>query len=390
MPESVNRVMEAISELRTEVEKKTADVGKIKKIEDALEAYETKNQELVKELETKKNQAAEFEEKLANFEKDLLRPRTGADKKELSEEVKSFDKLVKQGEKAMTVEEMKYLRTNSGQEGGFLVPIDYSKEIIKGITEISPLRSLARVRPTTGNEVHIPKRTTLLTGSWAAEGETVTATNSRYGLEKIVVHKMMVPVQITHEQLADAAFNMESEILADVQEEFARLEGAGFITGTNVGQPEGILTNASLSYTATGVDGALTADSIIEMAAQIKTGYNLIYLFNRKTRKDIRLLKDGNGQYIWQPGLGQGNPATLNGLPYVEVPDMPDVGSATYPIAIGDWRRSYTIVDNISMQMIRDPFSLATSGKVQFTFYKRVGGQVTLKEGIYKLKCSVS
>lgn len=389
---SVKQVMEAITELRTEVETKTKDVGKIEKIEAFLDEQEKKNQALTKELEAKAAKQAELEEKLANIEKDLLRPRTaaGTDEKVKSEAVKAFDKLVIEGKEAMSPEEFKYLRTNSGQEGGFLVAVDYVKEIIKGITEISPMRSLARIRSTNGNEVHIPKRTSLLTGAWVGEGKTGTASNSRYGLEKIVTHKMLVPVEMTHEQLADAAFNMESEILADVQEEFARLEGLAFLSGTNVNQPEGILTNSAIGYYASGTSGAISADSIIEIAGEVKTGYNLSYIMNRKTRAKVRTLKTGDGQYLWQPGLGDGNPNTVNGLPYIEVPDMPDIGVDTYPIAIGDWRRSYTVIDKVTMEMIRDNYTLADEGKVRFVFFKRVGGSVTLAEGIKKLKCSVS
>lgn len=383
-------VMEAIRELRSEVETKTKDIGKIDKIEKFLDEQEKKSEQLLKDIAAKDAKQEELETKLKNIEQDLMRPRNGGTEKVTPEEVKSFDKLVREGKEEMSAEERKYLRTNSGQEGGFLVPVDYVREVIKGITEISPMRTLARVRPTTGNEVHLPKRTTLLTAQWVGEGKQATASNSKYGLEKISVHKMMVPVEITHEQLKDSAFNMESEILMDVQEEFARLEGLAFVSGTNIKQPEGILTNAGIGYYATGVDGAITADSIIEIAGEIKTGYNLTYLLNRKTRAKIRTLKAGDGTYIWQPGLGSGNPNTINGLPYVEIPDMPDIGSGTYPIALGDWRRTFTVVDSVSMEMIRDNYTLADEGKVKFVFYKRVGGAVTLVEGAKKLKCSES
>ena len=200
-------VMEAIKELRSEVELKTKDVGKIDKIEKFLDEQEKKNADLVKQIQEKEAKQAEFEQKLANIEKDLMRTRSGGETKVTPEEVKSFDKLVREGKEELTADEKKYLRSNSGQEGGFLVPVDYVREVIKGITEISPMRSLARVRPTSGNEIHLPKRTSLLTAQWVGEGKLSTPSNSKYGLEKIVVHKMMVPVEITHEQLKDAAFS---------------------------------------------------------------------------------------------------------------------------------------------------------------------------------------
>ena len=387
---NIQHVIEAVTELRTEVELKTKNIGKIDRIEKFLEEQEVKNQSLVKEIEAKKAKQEELEEKLSNMEKELYRPRAGDPVQEKSQEVKSFEKLIIKGGDELAPEEKKYLRTNSGQEGGFLVPVDYAREIIKGITEVSPMRSLARTLMTSSSEVHIPKRTALVSGGWVAEGHTTTAANSTYGLEKLIANKMLTIVDITHEQLSDAAFSMEAEIFADVQEDFAKIEGLSFISGTGVGQSEGILTNTGVGSYVSGVADYISADSIIEIAGEVKTGYNLSYLMNRKTRAKVRTLKTGDGAYIWQPGLGDGNPNTINGLPYVETPDMPDIAADAYPIAIGDWRRSYVIVDNISVQMIRDGYSQAGNGKVRFIFYKRTGGKVVLVEGIKKLKCAAS
>jgi HK97 family phage major capsid protein len=75
----------------------------------------------------------------------------------------------------------------------------------------------------------------------------------------------------------------------------------------------------------------------------------------------VRKLKDNNKQYIWMPGLQNGAPNTIDGDPYVEVPDMPNEGAGNTPIVYGDFRRAYTWVDRISMEMLRDPYTQATS-----------------------------
>ena len=102
----------------------------------------------------------------------------------------------------------------------------------------------------------------------------------------------------------------------------------------------------------------------------------------------VRKLKDNNRQYIWMPGLAQGQPNTIDGDPYVEVPDMPNEGANAFPIAYGDFARAYTLVDRIAMSMLRDPYTQATSGNIRFLFYRRIGGQIVLAEAIRKLKCS--
>ena len=72
----------------------------------------------------------------------------------------------------------------------------------------------------------------------------------------------------------------------------------------------------------------------------------------------------------------------------VELPDMPSEGANLYPIAYGDFRRFYVLVDRIVMEMLRDPYTQATSGNIRFVMRKRLGGQVVLPEAVRKLKCS--
>jgi HK97 family phage major capsid protein len=71
------------------------------------------------------------------------------------------------------------------------------------------------------------------------------------------------------------------------------------------------------------------------------------------------------------------------------MPDMDDIAANAYPIAFGDFKTGYRIADSAQMVMLRDPYTLATSGKVRYLFTSRVGGTVVMPEAIKKLKCSV-
>jgi len=121
----------------------------------------------------------------------------------------------------------------------------------------------------------MPTRASLLSVGWVGERKQDSLTNSQYGMEKIPVHKMQCTIPMTMEQLRDSAFDMESEIFGDAQEAFAQKEGAGFVSGTAVKQPEGILTNASVGYHAMGDASTITADGILDAQGQVKAGYNL-------------------------------------------------------------------------------------------------------------------
>jgi HK97 family phage major capsid protein len=40
----------------------------------------------------------------------------------------------------------------------------------------------------------------------------------------------------------------------------------------------------------------------------------------------------------------------------VEATDMPSIAQNAFPVAFGDFRRAYMIVDRVSLAVLRDPF----------------------------------
>lgn len=379
--------MEALEALRKGVSKEMEE-----KIHSLLDAQEQKNQDKLKEIQAKAAKAEELEEKMNSLEADLKRGIGGEEKQAKTQELKGFEALLKKGlVNTRGSEEFKYLRSDNNEDGGYLAPYEYMNEIIKKITEISPVRSVARVISTSSKEARFTKRTGLVSGGWVGEGQTASQSNSTYGDETLRAEKMMVYTDITLELLRDAAFDMRREITSDVAEDFAKLEGAAFVNGNAVNKPEGLLTNADVGFTVSGNATGLTADCLYEVQGEIPTGYNLTWMFNRKTlHKHIRTLKDGSGQYLFQPNLGSSDmPNTVAGLPYVLANDMPDVGANLFPIIVGDYRKAYYIVDNQNIEFLEDPYTQATSGKRRFIVFKRTGGQVVLPEALKKIKISL-
>ena len=213
--------------------------------------------------------------------------------------------------------------------------------------------------------------------------------------EEIPTHEMYALVDISEQMMEDSEFNLETELQQEVSEQFAVTEGLGFVNGTASGQPEGFLVNSDVGSTNSGsattiADSAGQANGLIDLYHGLKTAYAVqgTWLLSRSTLGDVRKLKDGQNNYIWQPGLASGIPNTILGSPYVEVPDMPAVAADAFPIAFGNWRRAYVIVDRITLSILRDPFTQATSGNIRFVARRRVGGQTVLAEAIRKLKVS--
>jgi HK97 family phage major capsid protein len=203
-------------------------------------------------------------------------------------------------------------------------------------------------------------------------------------------------VDVSQRLLEDAAVNVESEVASDLSEEFGRLEGLGFSQGDGVKKPIGIMEAAGVAYTATGnasTLGTAPADTLIDVFYSLPAYYRNrgVWLMNSKTIAAVRKLKDGStGAYLWQPGLAQGDPATILGRPLIEDPTMDDIGSAAEPILFGSVSDAYRIYDRLNLSIMRDPYSQATSGVVRFHARRRTGGALVLADALRKIKCATS
>jgi HK97 family phage major capsid protein len=385
-----------------EIERKgSADVvtrDKLDRIETSLAKYESLNQKLVQAELAAKNAsetAADLAAKLNRLGSGKSAPEADEVKARANDWMRAVVRSIARGDGALSeserksldgvAAEMKSLSLSPDTLGGYLAPTEYVREIIKGVIEVTPFRAVARTRQTTQKAIQLPKRTGTFSAQWVQEqGTRSETTGLTYGMDEIPTHEMYALVDITNQMLEDAAFNMEAEVRAEATEQFAKAEGAAFLSGSGVGRPFGFLNNASIATVNSGAAAALTADGLLSVYYGIKTDYAraAVWMMNRSTIGQIRRLKDGDGEYLWAPGLAGGVPNTINGAPYVEAADMPDVGASAKPVAFGDFRRGYVIVDRIAMEMLRDPYTQATSGAVRMIFRRRVGGQVVLPEAI--------
>ena len=362
---------------------------KLANIEKELDKYEAVNQQLTKAQAEQKN----LEERVNSFETMMKRPTSGAKTEQVDLAIKSFDKFLRKGKESLDDLELKALSVSNDTSGGFLAPEEYVRELIKTITEVSPVRTVARIRSTAQKSIKMPSRTATFTAQWVAENATRSETTGyTTNLEEIPTHEVYALQDISEQELEDSVFDLESEMRQEFATQFAKAEGESFITGNSVGKPEGILTNSDVASTNSGASGALTGDGLIQLVHDIKTDYgrNGSFMFNRSTLAAIRKLKDSAGQYVFQAGmmLTAGVPNTILGYPYLEAPDMPDVSAGTKPVVFGDFRRGYLIVDRVALSVLRDPFTQATSGNVRYYARRRVGGQVILAEALRKQNIS--
>lgn len=375
--------------LKVELMKEVPDLKTIEVINTKLDAYEAANQELVAQLEGHKQAELKLVEQLEMLEGEIARKvntNPDIDYKQLPE-YKALEEMVIKG--VIEDPEVKQLlRTDSDPAGGFLTTTEMDNQITKKITEISPVRAVARVRTTSEKSLMIPVRNVILQASY--EGETATSDDdtSTYQAETLTPFRLAVTVPITWDMLQDSAFDMEAEIFGDAQESFAQKEGNKFILGTGVKEPAGFIDNADVQAAARDGSGSstYTADDLLLLTGDLKTGYNPNYMLNRRELAFIRTLKGSDGHFLWQPGLNGVVASTLNGFNYIIANDMPDKATDAFPIAFADFFRGYTIIDRTGTRIIRDEVTRKKEAIVEFEIMRWNTGQVILVEAIKLLK----
>lgn len=281
------------------------------------------------------------------------------------------------------------LSVGTDSEGGYLVPDEFERTLIQTLEEENVFRKLAKIIQTSSGDRKIPVVVTKGTAAWLDEGEEFDESDSVFGQTSIGAYKLGTMIKVSDELLNDSVFNLESYISTEFARRIGAKEEEAFLVGDADGKPTGIFNatgGAQLGITA-GSATAITADEIIDLVYSLKAPYrkNAVFLMNDATVKAIRKLKDGQGQYLWQPSLTAGTPDTLLNRPVYTSAYAPIIEAGAKTIAFGDFGY-YWIADRQGRSFKRLNELFATTGQVGFLASQRVDGKLILPEAVKTLQ----
>lgn len=387
----------------------------------AFEAFKAVNDERLGELERKLSVDVVTAEKLERISADLdrqqrrmsemtlkaARPRLdGASGRPLTEHKQAFEAYVRRGDaRGLTRFEAKALSLADGPDGGYTVPIEIDSEIGIRLARLSPIRALATVRQINTLTYRKPYSTTGFSVGWVADtdAQPQTSTSQLAALDFPAMELYAMPAA-TPTLLEDTASDIETWIADELELTFAEQEGQAFVGGNGTSRPKGFLSypqvaDAGWSWgnigtvataTAGGFAATSPSDTLVDLVYALRAGYrqNATFVMNRRTQAQIRKFKDSQGHYLWQPPAQPGGQASLMNFPVADAEDMPDIADGATPIAFGDFRRGYLVVDRVGTRVLRDPYS----AKPYILFYttKRVGGGIQDFAAIKLLKTAVA
>ena len=396
LKEAIDGVAVEIKEFKSGVD------SRIEKLEkgDALASVETKLTEMGGKLDALDGLKAQLEA----LETKGNRP--GKSEGVQDEYKSAFDGFIRKGAEDGLQELMiKAVSVGVDADGGFAVPETLDTAIEQLSRQNNPMRQVCTVMQVS-NENY--KKLVSLGGAasgWVGETAARPATGSPT-LAQIAPSfgEIYANPAATQKSLDDLMFSVDSWLGEEVGMEFGEKENLAFTSGDGTNKPKGILTYTmaltadgvrafgEIQYRLSGTDSSLGAntataiDNLVDLTFDLKPGYraNAQFMVSRDVLREVRKLKDADGNLIWAQSLEAGQPSTLLGYPVLENEDMPAAGAESNSVLFGDFRRAYSVVDVVGTRVLRDPYTAKPN--VHFYTTKRVGGFLVNSEAVKVLR----
>ena len=287
-----------------------------------------------------------------------------------SEENRIFRKWMIGGLESLDAEEKRFMNGRRDSEhraqsvgtttaGGFTVPQDFARKLETAMKTFGGMRaSRATILNTTGGgQIELPtSNDTANKGALLAENTADAEQDITFGQLQLDAYKYTSRIiRVSVELMQDSAFNMDSFIAGRFAERLGRITNEHFTTGTGTGQPNGVVTAATLGKT--GAAGQVTSviyNDLVDLKHSVDQAYrqNAEWMMNDATVGTVTKLVDGNSRPLWAAGLVAGAPDTILGHPYIINNDMAVMAASAKSILFGDFSK-YLIRDVLDITMTR-------------------------------------
>ncbi|MFH9957317.1 phage major capsid protein [Streptomyces roseolus] len=336
--------------------------------------------ERITRLEAEEQRAAEMAEPIrrgANRPDDGGR---GGDEQRAAERRGAFFEALRRG--ARQAPERRALVENAA--GEILVPEDLEAEIYRELPGLTIVRAMASQRTITSNRVRRRSLAEVSVGWGKLETNEQTLTDSMPDTpteEFTYVEDLYGLAKVGEDELDDTDVNLEAQIRDSFARAIAETEDTGFTIGTGHAnkQPTGFMTaGGGVPTIAAGAAAAISVDDMKKLIYAVPRQYrkNGRFCMASTTELAISLLKDLNGQYLWQPSNQAGRPNTFLGYALENQDDIAAVGANARSVAFGDFVAGYRVYDRQGMTVKVLDQLYAEDGMIGWKVRARTGGDV--------------
>lgn len=317
----------------------------------------------------------------------------GEPNQENNEKKAAFFKFMREGKSGLSPEERKALVEDG--TGQIIVPEGLDQEIYRELPKLTVMRGLVSSRQIQTDRIRRRSMNEVTVGWGKLETSVPTLASFESTLtpadDYLYIENVYGLTKVGEDELEDTDVNLQQYISNSFAQAFAEAEDHAFLFGTGHAnyQPEGIFNGTTVGRFTSASLGAVNADDLIKLAYEVKAQYAQkgSYLMNSKLELAVRLFKDQNGQYLWQPALTAGAPNAFNGRPvYVQDSINGTVATGNEIAAFGDFKAGYQVLDRNGGAITRINELYIEDGLIGFKYKRRVGGGVVRPNAMKILK----
>lgn len=275
------------------------------------------------------------------------------------------------------------LKEGSDGSGGYLVPDEFDKRIIRALEDENVLRRLGKVIKTY-RTLSYPRVADKGNAEWCDETGRYCPSDCEFDEVVFDAYKLGVLTKVTTEFIEDSPIDVERFIEANFLFETKRLEEAAFFRGDGKHKPLGIIHQAQVGATSEN-EGKITFDDVIDLYYSLKKPYkdNAVWLMSEEACEELKKFKTHNGIYLWTKETG--SPEMLLGKPVYTTNNLGAVESGGKPVLFGDFSY-YWIAERGKRNIRRLSEKYADRGMIGYLMYQRVDAKIVEPEAIKSLE----
>lgn len=297
-----------------------------------------------------------------------------------------------------TPEELRALQAEAPTSGGYIVlPEQMVDALIKSIDdEVFIRRPATKFRVPNAASLGVPSLDAdPADADWTSELDTGTEDSSMaFGKRELKPYPLAKRIKVSNKLLRSAMLNAEGLVKSRLAYKFGVSAEKAYLTGSGANQPLGLFTASADGIPTTrdvstgNTTTAIQFDGLIEAKYSVKAGYwkGAEWIFHRDAVKQIAKLKDGEGQYIWQPAKTENDPDRLLGRPFNISEYAPNTFTTGLYVGLFGDLSYYWIADALDMQVQRLVELYAATNQTGFIGRQETDGMPVLGEAFARVK----
>lgn len=263
---------------------------------------------------------------------------------------------------------------------GYQLPFHADKQFTEALKEESLFRRIATYIYTHGASTIIRSKDSKDVATWVAEDTAIPIYDALTDFTDIDIDekKLAMVIKMDADFLHDNQYHFEKHLTQRLARSFGKAEEDAFLNGNGVEQPTGLLNSAEEGVTTTSI----TFDDVVRLYFSLDKEYRskAAWIMNDETAMALRLLKDSNGNALWNHAND-----TIFGKPVYISNYMPSATSGKKPICFGDYSYYWVVERNaMTVQVLRERFF--ETDQIGYLAYEFLDGKLIRPDAVKVLK----